>query len=82
MLDLKNKTLDNFKAVLFDLDGTLIDSEHIHALSIQKILKRENLDISASKIENDFLGLPDNLVYEKVYIEKCFKKLIQIKKYK
>jgi len=72
MLDLKNKTLDNFKAVLFDLDGTLIDSERIHALSIQKILKREGLDIAASEIENDFLGLPDNLVYEKIYIEKCY----------
>ena len=41
MLDLKSESLDNFKAVLFDLDGTLVNSEHLHALSIEKILKED-----------------------------------------
>jgi beta-phosphoglucomutase-like phosphatase (HAD superfamily) len=76
MLDFKNNEfinlLSDFKAILFDMDGTLINSEKLHAKALQKVLLMENQHISVTQIENDFLGLPDNEVYKRIYSQSFY----------
>ncbi len=70
---LDKKALENdFKghnSFLFDMDGTIIQSEPIHALALQMILKDVGLNLKLSKLENDFIGLPDPDVYRRVFKE-------------
>ncbi len=54
---------------VFDMDGTLIDSEPAHILSLQKILKKEGIDWEIEKVFNEFTGKAD---------ENCFKKILEI----
>ena len=57
---------------LFDMDGTIIQSEPIHALALQIILKDEGLNLKMSTLEKDFTGLPDPDVYLKVFKENHY----------
>ena len=41
----------SIKAVIFDLDGTLIESEHLYALSRRKLLKEFGYDVSEDFID-------------------------------
>ncbi len=52
-----------FKAAFFDLDGTLFDSEPIHAQALVKAC--DQLDINLEGIDplHDFLGKPDPAVF-------------------
>jgi beta-phosphoglucomutase len=46
------------KAIIFDMDGTLIDSEPLHLLAYQAVLSRYDLGYS-EKDNRDFLGRKD-----------------------
>lgn len=46
---------NSFQAVLFDLDGTLVDSQDFHILSLEKmLLERLGVQIDRSKAKNAF----------------------------
>ncbi len=50
--------MGSFKAVIFDCDGTLVDSEHAHCGAWAKVLQNHNVDLSWE----DYLycvGMPD-----------------------
>ena len=47
-LKVKNKKIDirKIKAIIFDMDGTLVESEHIWAFAKQKIAEAEGTKIT------------------------------------
>ena len=62
--------LQNFphqKFVIWDMDGTLVDSERHHALAISKTLnKLLGINISSEEILKKFIGKPDDRVCEEL----------------
>ena len=55
----------NIRAVLFDMDGTLIDSEPIHQLALRDVLEVQGIQVEAAFL-NALTGLPLNVVYERI----------------
>ena len=47
-----------FKALLFDLDGTLIDSEHFHYTVWNEILAESDVQLEYSDFLRNFAGIP------------------------
>ena len=62
--------MNKLKAVLFDLDGTLINSEPIHAKAFLDAFNYFNIVLEDKKFENDFLGASDYDVWKAVLKEK------------
>lgn len=53
----------DLKAIIFDMDGVLVDSEPLHLIAMQKLLKR--YDIAYSEHDNrEFLGKKDIVIFE------------------
>jgi len=75
--------MNKLKAVLFDLDGTIINTEPIHAKAILDAFKHFNIFLDEKKFENDFLGASDYDVWKAVLKDKPqkleFMDLIKIK---
>lgn len=46
------------KAVLFDHDGTLVDSEHVHFLHWRRILARYNVAFTEADYRQHYAGIP------------------------
>lgn len=55
-----------FRAVFFDLDGTLFNSEPLHATALIEAAKECAIDLSGINPLHDFLGLPDPGVYRQL----------------
>ncbi|MCO4755700.1 MAG: HAD family phosphatase [Bacteriovoracaceae bacterium] len=58
----------SLKALIFDMDGTLLNTEPLHALAHKKLVEeinKEETAMTAIKFEENYKGLADNLVYEK-----------------
>ncbi len=55
-----------YKAVFFDLDGTLFNSEPLHAKALVRAADILDIDISGMDPLHDFLGLPDPGVYRQL----------------
>ena len=51
------------KAVIFDMDGTLLDSEIIHYIVIHEILKRELGYDQSMEEYMKYCGIPDHLMW-------------------
>lgn len=66
------KDLKDHDSFLFDMDGTIIQSEPFHALALQNLLRAADLNIELSILEKDFTGLPDPDVYQKVFKDNCY----------
>src|SRR5690606_36656913 len=64
LLDLHPQT----RAIFFDMDGTLCDSEHLHALAMQKIGSDYNIiaPYPPEIIHEKLVGKADHFVYEEV----------------
>ena len=61
------------KAVLFDMDGTIIDSEDVHTKSLQEVVKEE-LGIELTKEEiRKHIGLDYEHKLEKILQKKELK---------
>ena len=52
-----------FKAAFFDLDGTLFDSEPLHAQALVKACEQLGINLEGIDPLHDFLGKPDPAVY-------------------
>lgn len=58
---------NDYKAFIFDFDGTIIDTDELHFLSYQKALKRFNLDyVTFENHIRYFLGLPMDEVFKHI----------------
>lgn len=54
------------KAILFDHDGTLVDSEAVHYDLWQQLLDRLSITISKSEFEKNFVGLPSRAIAREI----------------
>lgn len=66
----------NFEAVLFDLDGTLYDSEALDRLSLTRLLECDlGLDMTTIDVQ-DYLGIPSQRVLQSVAPPKRMDELL------
>jgi HAD superfamily hydrolase (TIGR01509 family) len=49
--------MNQFDAVVFDVDGVLVDSEPIHAWTWMQVLTRHGIEVTAEEIDR-FIGIP------------------------
>lgn len=59
-----NSNLQTAKLVIFDMDGTILDSEPIHARAIQSVFRQFDIDLSVQEIMDRYIGWGDNNVYK------------------
>lgn len=60
------KLISPVKNVIFDMDGTLINTEALHALAIVNILPKQSISFTKDEIEKHFHGMSDRMVYFKL----------------
>lgn len=57
----------SLRAILFDFDGVLADSEPLHLAMFQKVLEEEGIPLSRGVYYQNYLGLDDRGVFQAVY---------------
>ncbi|MCK5883139.1 MAG: HAD family phosphatase [Bacteriovoracaceae bacterium] len=63
--------LKSKQAVMFDMDGTLFDTEPLHAQAFRQVLLEEQMDLSAEELESRFYGYADPAVFEELLGKNC-----------
>lgn len=58
---------DTLRAILFDFDGVLADSEPIHLEMFQKVLNEEGINLARDVYYEKYLGLDDRGCFAAVY---------------
>ena len=67
------------KAIIFDFDGTIVDTNFYHLKSFEKTFKKFNLKISIKEVKNR-LGMPaEKILEELINDKKLIKKIIKEK---
>ncbi len=64
--------MKKYSAVIFDMDGTLINTEGLHARALQSALDKNGHDFEVSTVEEEMRGLTDQEFIKK-YIKDDFK---------
>ena len=54
------------KAVIFDMDGVLVDTEPLHYITLSKILKKYKYDLTKKEFIMDFVGVGKEICAEKM----------------
>lgn len=54
------------KAVIFDCDGVLVDSEHIYQLAHVKFLSDLGLTVPEGQYASEYMGLPTSVYFQKL----------------
>lgn len=62
------------KALIFDCDGVIADSEHLHFSLFQKVLAEEGVPLSQEDYLNKYLAMDDRGCFDAVY-KACGKQL-------
>ena len=60
--------MGKIKAIIFDFDGTLVDSEHFHFNCWNEVLKAHNLELSYNDYTEHYAGTPTPLT-AKAFVE-------------
>lgn len=60
---------DSISTIIFDLDGTLINSEPLHAKALALLLGKIGLNATPEELIERFCGLPDDQVYYEIFNE-------------
>lgn len=58
----------HIKTVLFDMDGTIVETENIHDQATKKVL--EKIGVAFSYADNEFFGMADKQVYDILQIQE------------
>ena len=58
----------SIKAVIFDMNGTIVDDEPIHEAAMRKVCKELGANLSHEEFREEYIGRPDT---------DCFKKIIK-----
>lgn len=56
--------LEGIKSVIFDMDGTMLDSEPLHARAIQEVFSRYGVSMEVQAIMDRYVGWGDDNVYK------------------
>jgi beta-phosphoglucomutase len=57
----------NYKAVLFDMDGVIVDSEPLHVAAFQATLKRYGHELSEEQYKQHFAGRTDEAGFKQYF---------------
>lgn len=68
---------DSVTTYIFDLDGTIIQSEPIHAQALSQLLSKLGLKASQEELIERFTGFPDDYVYYEIFNENSQVQLAQ-----
>jgi beta-phosphoglucomutase len=49
----------NLKAIIFDMDGTLLNSEILHAKALNELLKSKNINVDTAELLDRFIGVAE-----------------------
>ncbi len=77
-----NFKIDNYKLIFFDFDGVIANTERLHFVTFNKVLKEYKITISRKEYFNKYLAFDDKGCFKKIFKEKLNKelKLSDIKK--
>ena len=62
--------LSQFKAAIFDMDGTMINNMNYHKLAWQAFLKRHGIELSEEEFKHKISGKKNNQIFEIVFGRK------------
>ena len=51
---------------LFDLDGTLVDADHLHYQAWREMLLSQGQDVTVQAYRNQFMGAPNDLILSRI----------------
>ncbi len=71
-------TMSPIKAVIFDMDGVISDTQKLHALIEEKLLKKYGIELDSDEITEKYAGLPDKEFFEKIF--KDYKISVDVEK--
>ncbi len=54
----------NLKAVIWDMDGTILDSEKFHIKATSELLKKHHIELTTKEVEKVVLGQIDQIIHE------------------
>jgi len=55
------------KAVIFDMDGVISDTQKLHSLIETDLLKRNGINITPEEITKNYGGVPTKVFFEKIF---------------
>ncbi len=55
------------RAILFDFDGVLVNSEPLHFFAFQQVLKAEKIDLTEQDYYNEYVGFDDRAAFKRVF---------------
>ncbi|NIP29836.1 MAG: HAD-IA family hydrolase, partial [Candidatus Dadabacteria bacterium] len=61
------------KAVIFDFDGVIADTEHIHFEAFKNVLNMQKYDITESEYYSEYLAYDDKTFFSKYYENNGYK---------
>lgn len=63
----------SIKAVIFDMNGTIVDDEPIHEEAMRKVCKAHGINISHEEFVKEYIGRPDNECFQKIIRKNAIK---------
>lgn len=61
--------MEKFKAVIFDMDGVISDTQDMHAAVEEQMLKESGIYVSAGELTKRFAGVTNKEMFEKIFSE-------------
>ncbi len=59
---------DGFRAVLFDFDGVIVNSEPLHFLAFHEVLRSEGVDLAEQEYYREIIGFDDRGAFQHIYV--------------
>lgn len=64
------------KAVIFDMDGVISDTQQFHAGAESQILAEYNINMTPEEITAEFAGVADEKMFEEIFLRNGIKNII------